>query len=266
MCVLDSIKDDRLIHLAIHLGFVCSLREGEVAGIDVKTINLKEGSLWISRQVQRVSDDSIRELPKEELIEVFPKKVAGSKSSLILKSPKTAGSHRKQYLTVPLIHEIAERLQDIQRCKDFFREEYHDHGLLICQPDGTPLDPCYLVRGFRKCQLEMGIPESERIDFQGLRKSGQMHKVRLSQNNYQLVAENAGQSPEVLMTHYNEVLDCEKRALSRLVEDSFYPQREKTEETPDSADVSALMTQIQQSPELYQKLLQVLTPGAQQHA
>ena len=77
--ILDSIKDDRLIHLAIHLGFVCSLREGEVAGIDVKTINLKEGSLWISRQVQRVSDDSIRELPKEELIEVFPKKVAGSK-------------------------------------------------------------------------------------------------------------------------------------------------------------------------------------------
>ena len=65
---------------------------------------------------------------------------------------------------------------------------------------------------------------------------------------------------------YNEVLDCEKRALARLGEDSFYPQREKTEETPDSADVSALMAQIQQSPELYRKLLQVLTPGAQQHA
>lgn len=75
----------------------------------------------------------------------------------------------------------------------------------------------------------------------GLRKSGQMHKVRLSQNNYQLVAENAGQSPEVLMNHYNEALDYEKRALSRLVENSFYPHRETSGEAQDSADVSALM-------------------------
>ena len=164
--ILDHIKDDKLLHLAIHIGFVCSLREGEVAGIDLKTIDLKESSLWIIRQVQRVSDASLKEIPKDELIKVFPKKVANSKSSLILKKPKTDGSHRKQYITTPLVHEIAERIQQIQRCKDFFQEEYQDHGLLICQPDGTPLDPCYLVKGFRKCQQEMGIPEEERIDFQ----------------------------------------------------------------------------------------------------
>lgn len=156
--ILDHIKDDKLLHLAIHIGFVCSLREGEVAGID-----LKESSLWIIRQVQRVSDAALKEIPKDELLKVFPKKVANSKSSLILKKPKTDGSHRKQYVTTPLVHEIAERIHQIQRCKDFFQEEYQDHGLLICQLDGTPLDPCYLVRGFRECQQEMGIPEEERI-------------------------------------------------------------------------------------------------------
>lgn len=108
------------------------------------------------------------------------------------------------------------------------------------------------------------IPENERIDFQGLRKSGQMHKVRLSQNNYQLVAESAGQSPEVLMNHYNEALDYEKRALSRLVENSFYPHRESSGETQSNADVSTLMSQIQQNPDLCQKLLQNLMQGAKQ--
>lgn len=260
--ILDHIKDDKLLHLAIHLGFVCSLREGEVTGIDLKTINLKEGSLWISRQVQRVSDASLRELPKEELVKVFPKKMAGSKSSLILKSPKTAGSHRKQYLTIPLMREIAERLEEIQRCKDFFREEYQDDGLLICQPDGTPLDPCYLVRGFRKCQQEMGIPESERIDFQGLRKSGQMHKVRLTQNNYQLVADNAGQSPEVLMSNYNEVLDSEKRALAKMVEASFYPDQQSDRLA--DGEASVLLQKLQQNPDLIQQLLQSLLTGALQ--
>ena len=264
--VLDSIREDELLHLAVHLAFVCSLRAGETAGIALQTIDLRDGSLWITRQIQRVSDNAISVLPRQEVLRIFPKQVATSRSSLILKGPKTEDSHRKQYLTTPLLEELRQRIARIEENKSFFRDEYQDYGLLICQADGRPVDPRNLEKSFKEHQKRIGIPENERIDFQGLRKSGQMHKVRLSQNNYQLVAENAGQSPEVLMTHYNEVLDCEKRALSRLVEDSFYPQREKTEETPDSADVSALMTQIQQSPELYQKLLQVLTPGAQQHA
>lgn len=70
-----------------------------------------------------------------------------------------------------------------------------------------------------------GIPEKDMIEFQGLRKSGQMHKVRLSQNNYQFVAESSSQSLEVLMSHYNEALESEKRALARLIEDSFYPAK-----------------------------------------
>lgn len=264
--VLDSIREDELLHLAVHLAFVCSLRAGETAGIDLQTIDLRDGSLWITRQIQRVSDNAISVLPRQEVLRIFPKQVATSRSSLILKGPKTEDSHRKQYLTTPLLEELRQRIARIEENKAFFRDEYQDYGLLICQADGRPVDPRNLEKSFKEHQKRIGIPENERIDFQGLRKSGQMHKVRLSQNNYQLVAENAGQSPEVLMAHYNEVLDCEKRALSRLVEDSFYPQREKTEETPDSADVSALMAQIQQSPELYRKLLQVLTPGAQQHA
>lgn len=44
------------------------------------------------------------------------------------------------------------------------------------------------------------------------------------------------------------------------------PHRETAGEAQDSADVSALMAQIQQNPELCRKLLQSLTLGAQQHA
>ena len=163
-----------------------------------------------------------------------------------------------------LVHSVSQF--GIEENQAFFREEYRDYGLLICQTDGRPVDPRNLEKSFKEHQKRIGIPENERIDFQGLRKSGQMHKVRLSQNNYQLVAENAGQSPEVLMNHYNEALDYEKRALSRLVENSFYPHRETSGEAQDSADVSALMAQIQQNPELCRKLLQSLTLGTQQRA
>lgn len=112
------------------------------------------------------------------------------------------------------------------KCKEIgsFREEYRDYGLLICQTDGRPVDPKNLEKSFKEHQKRIDIPENERIDFQGLRKSGQMHKVRLTQNNYQLVAENSGQSPEVLMSNYNEAREIEKRALAAMVERSFYPE------------------------------------------
>lgn len=95
----------------------------------------------------------------------------------------------------------------------------------------------------------------------GLRKSGQMHKVRLFKNDYQLVAENAGQSLEVLMNNYNEALDSEKRALSRMVDGSFYPNMElETESGHD--EVAELMTRISHNPDLSRKLLESLLLGA----
>lgn len=188
--------------------------------------------------------------------------------SLILKGPKTEDSWRKQYLTRPLLQEILARIKEIDKHKAFFRSEYQDYGLLLCQPDGRPLDPKSLENAFKEHQARMGIPETERVDIQGLRKSGQMHKVRLSKNDYQLVAENAGQSPEVLMSNYNEALDSEKRALSRLVEGSFYPNQEAESQNV-SGEAVELMARLSQNPDLRRQLLENLllgAPGAQRRA
>jgi integrase len=260
--ILDGCKDDPVLHLAIHIAFVCSLREGEVAGIDISTIDLYDRSLWISQIVQRVSDKALEVLPKEEIIKVFPKKVSTSKSSLILKSPKTDGSQRKQYLTTPLLQEIKTQMDEINTNKELLGKEYHDNGLLICRPDGSPIEPKSLDKAFKDRQAALNI--EPQIDFQGLRKSGQMHKIRLCNNNYQLVAENAGQSPQVLMSNYNEALDSEKRTLTMMVETSFYPGAA----LPDASvptkpeDAQSLLEKIQQDPALSKQLLQLLLSNA----
>ena len=260
---LESIKDDKLLHLIVHLAFVCSLRAGETVGIDLSTVDLQDASLWITRQVQRVSDKALAALPDTEIIQVFPKQINTAKSSLILKRPKTEGSLRKQYLTTPLLNEIRERMRDIAIQKEFFHDQYHDYGLLICHPDGRPIDPKSLSKLLKERQKAFGIAEDDLIEFHGLRKSGQMHKVRLTQNNYQLVAESSGQSPEVLMNHYNEALDSEKRALARLVEDSFYPADLRSL-APQNNDLAAILSKLQQNPDMMQQLLQNLLLGAAQ--
>ncbi|HCC34830.1 MAG TPA: hypothetical protein DEQ02_04050 [Ruminococcaceae bacterium] len=257
---LSEMKDNDLLHLAVHIAFVCSLRAGETAGIDTGTLNFHDRSLWITQELQRVSDESLKTLPKNEIIRIFPKQNPTSQSALILKGPKTEGSHRKQYLTTPLLQEIRERLGQIDRNKEFFGAEYQDYGLLICQPDGRPHDPNTLNGWFRDWQRSQRI--EDQIEFQGLRKSGQMYKVRLTKNNYQLVAENSGQSPEVLMSNYNEALDSEKRTLALLVETSFYPQEAVDSAPKADENMAAVLQAVRTNPEFAGQLLQVLLSQA----
>lgn len=123
-----------------------------------------------------------------------------------------------------LLLEIKKRLAQIQMHKDFYGGEYKDYGLLICQHDGRPIDANQLEKSFKEHQRMLGIEKKDQIEFQGLCKSGQMRKVRLTQNNYQFMAESAGQWPGMQISNYNEALDSERRALTRLVEEIFYFQ------------------------------------------
>ena len=260
MEVLDQMVDDPLLHLAVHLGFVCSLRAGEVVGIDANSVDPNDQSLWITQIVERVSDKSLKELPKERIIQIFPKQTSMSSSCMILKAPKTDNSFRKQYLTTPLLKEVLCRLREIKENKELLGRDYHDYGLLICQPDGRPIDPNNLCKSFRKWQTAHHI--EDQIDFQGLRKSGQMHKVRITQNNYQLVAESSGQSPEVLMSNYNEALDSEKRNLSQLVEADLY-SGQATAAAPTSISSAVLLNRVKSDPAFAQQLLQLLLRDAE---
>ena len=141
MEVLDQMTDNPLLHLAVHLGFVCSLRAGEIVGIDANSVDPRDQSLWITQIVARISDKSLKELPKERIVQIFPKQNPRSSSCMILKAPKTDDSFRKQYLTAPLLKEIQQRLEEIRENKVALGRDYHDYGLLIYQPDGRPIDP-----------------------------------------------------------------------------------------------------------------------------
>jgi integrase len=258
---LHEIEDDELLHLAAHIAFVCSLRAGEVVGIAVKTIDFQDRSLWIKQEVQRVSDKALEELPGNEIIRVFPKQVSSAKSSLILKGPKTEGSHRKLFLTFPLMREIQERLAQIKRNKEFFGKEYFDYGLLLCRHDGRPIEPKSLDAPFKRRQAHLA--KDDQIEFQGLRKSGEMHKIRLSKNNFQLVAENGGHSPEVLMRNYNDVLESEKKTLAAMVEASFYQNTNNNVVSIQNGNgLEDVMQKIQENPALASQIMQLLLAGA----
>jgi len=213
---------DPFLHLLVHLVFVCSLRAGEAAGLRIEDVNLDEGSIRVNQELERITEEALAKISEKDIYHVFPQKSKNTNSVLVLKKLKTKGSKRKCFLPAPLVDEIRARIISVQRFKDFYCAGYGNSGLLFCLENGDPQEPRLLTRKFTKWQRENKI--SNPIDLQGLRKSGQTHKVHITGNDYQVVAEMGGQSTKVLFDNYLAVDDGELKNLRDLIEDDFYAQ------------------------------------------
>ena len=266
---MDESEEHDFVHLCVHLAFICSLRAGETAGVLIKDIDLNSQSIFIQQEIQRCSDEALERLPKSDVIFVFPKQKSNAASSLVVKGLKTEKSERKAYLTQQLTQEIKKRLERIEKDKAYYGAKYNDYGLLLCWPNGNPMEAINLGRSFKKWQQKNGIDKDSQIDFQGLRKSGQMHKIRLSQFNYQLVASLGGHSPEVLMNNYDEALETEKRALANMIEANFYTKQFEAvpavQQNPSDETAQQLVAALAKDPSLLQQVQLLLsnTEGAQ---
>ena len=92
---LDMMEDE-ILHLAVHLSFVCSLRIGEAMALSWDDVNLEKKEIYIRKTLQRVDKKALEELPGDSLYFMFPPKQLEKKSVLVLKKPKTKISRRKK--------------------------------------------------------------------------------------------------------------------------------------------------------------------------
>ncbi len=85
--------DDPLLHLAVHLAFVGSLRQGELLGITPADLDFGaangRGTVSINKTLQRVSKKALESCRAGSILKIFPDKQERSTSSLILKPTKT---------------------------------------------------------------------------------------------------------------------------------------------------------------------------------
>ena len=115
-----------------------------------------------------------------------------------------------------------------------------------------------MERWFRDWQIKNGC--NPVIDFQGIRKSSTMYKLRLSGYNYQEVQGDTGHTtPTVLMEHYNEALEYERRNLSHKIQDDFYPKPKIEMAYTDSNNdegINKLLAAVKSDPQLLNRILQ----------
>jgi integrase len=131
---LEDIKDHRdygLILTAVYTG----LRQGELLGLTWRHVDLVKKTLNVRQQLQYVA-----------------------KQGYIFREPKTNKSKRQ----VPLTPQVVQVLKEVRKTQAEYKlicEEYHDHDLVFCLPNGKPLDSTNLTKRFKNLAKNHGYSE-----------------------------------------------------------------------------------------------------------
>ena len=101
------------------MSMILSLREGEILGLQPSDLDFDaadgRGTISVSKTMQRANKDALEKLDPNQVYHTFPDRREGSKSSLILKKPKTKKSNRVLYMTKPLKEELLAWLEKLKQ-------------------------------------------------------------------------------------------------------------------------------------------------------
>ena len=151
LAALQTIENPAL-HLAVHMSMILSLREGEILGLQPSDLDFDaadgRGTISVSKTMQRANKDALEKLDPNQVYHTFPDRREGSKSSLILKKPKTKKSNRILYMTKPLKAELLAWLEKLKQDEQNAPEKYNNCGQLFRLPDGLPIAPELLTKWY----------------------------------------------------------------------------------------------------------------------
>ena len=202
-------------------------REGEILGLQPSDLDFDaadgRGTISVSKTMQRANKDALEKLDPHQVYHTFPDRREGSKSSLILKKPKTKKSNRILYMTKPLKEELLAWLEKLKQDEQNASEKYSNCGQLFRLPDGLPIAPELLTKRYRLWRAEH--PEFEQIVFHGLRHSSATYQLLQSDSDFKSVQGNTGHATaSVLMDTYAHTQDKPRLELTEKIEANFYSQ------------------------------------------
>ena len=216
---LSEIKDP-LLHLCLHIAFVCSARAGEIGGLTFDSINWDDGSIRIDKVIQRLKKVDLIESSCEKPLLVFPNKIGTKKeeeikSCLVMKNPKTPKSKRTVYLTKQLLDELKLRKQLVDRRKLILAQEYQDYNLIICLEDGTPIEPKLIAKWFKKfIDRNHGIYPEVRLH--SLRSTSTTYKLVVSKGDIKSVQGDTGHATAKMVTDtYAKIQDKSRKKMAQ---------------------------------------------------
>lgn len=252
--------DYYLIHCAILIAIGCTFRGGEIGGLQWDRVDFEKQIFKMDRVIDRVSKTSMKKLSKLEILFKFPNLYPGTKTTIVLKQPKTRGSVRD----VEVPSTVMDALLVLKNMQDQLKMElgsdgYMDYNLVICQANGRPLMTEHLNKRFKEVLGEMADPEinPEEIVFHSLRHTSASTKLTISNGDYNSVKHAGGWANlEMLTRRYgSHSFESDRERLNQRM-DNFLTSREPDKKTEPADTAQALKVLAEANPELLMQIVQ----------
>ncbi|MDD8036509.1 MAG: site-specific integrase [Thomasclavelia ramosa] len=261
-----NVCEDPKLAIAIHLSFACSLRLGEVLGMQWKNahisdIDIENDNAYIDvvQELVTVSTDALTALDSKDVIFTFSEYVNKSnrKTKVILKKPKTESSIRRIWLPRTLAKILRKWKDEQLEYKNFFGDEYTDYDLIVCFEDGKQCTHSVIRKGLEKLTKEAELPK---VVFHSLRHSSTTYKLKLNHGDIKATQGDTGHSQADMITDvYSHILDEDRKINAQKFDEKFYSnERHEQKETSKNLNIDAIVNELNKNPELLNQLLSAL--------
>lgn len=153
--------------------------------------------------------------------------------------------------------------------KEYLGKEYFDNNIVICLPNGRPLEGQVISRSFKALIRKNDLPD---VVFHSLRHSSTTYKLKLNNGDMKSVQGDTGHAQLKMVSDvYSHILDEDRRHNASKFEQEFYKRLEPKQETatsepPKNTAAEQLMTLLNASPKLAAQLMEMLLAASQGEA
>lgn len=256
---LDQCAEPKL-YIAINLAFACSLRLGEISGLQWDKVHISDADiaaddahLFVEQELARVSKEARQLLDEKDIIMVFPSMMNGTSTNLVLKKPKTESSIRKVWIPRTLAYILRKWKDEQNEVKSFFGNEYYNYNLVLALANGRPCENRVIEKEFINLKKKLNLPN---VVFHSLRHSSTTYKLKLNNGDLKATQGDTGHSQMDMITDvYAHILDEDRKINAQKFENAFYANCDLRNVTspssePVSPEISSLVNLLQKSPEL----------------
>ena len=266
---LDECTDSKL-YIAMNLAFACSLRMGEILGLTWDNVHIEDEDIaaddayiFIDKELARCSKQALEMLGEKDIYHIFVPLLSNTSTRIVLKKPKTDSSIRKVWLPKTVAYILREWKKAQDELRDFLGDEYQDYNLVVALPNGRPCENRIIEKEFLLLKEKAGLPN---VVFHSLRHSSTTYKLKLNHGDLKATQGDTGHAEIDMITKvYAHILDEDRKINAQKFESAFYAKpdlrnvKPPVEEAPaPQIDLSALIVQLQNSPELANTLASII--------
>lgn len=144
--------------------------------------------------------------------------------------------------------------------REFLGDEYLDNNLVVAQINGRPCEGRIILKELHALREKCDLPE---VVFHSLRHSSTTYKLKLNHGDLKATQGDTGHAEIDMITKvYAHILDEDRKINAQKFEAAFYSNPDlrnvKPPEEKSQVDLSVLIEQLKNSPELAQTLASLI--------